>query len=72
MPNVDLADIQGKTTQHPKLAEAQAEVIDDVTARITIEVPVLYARKIKVAAAMRGMTVKRLVMDALDAQYPNL
>ena len=70
MPKVDLASIEGKKTRHPHLAEAAGNVATDKPERITIEVEACYARKMKAAAKLRGLTIKQFVMQALDNQYP--
>ncbi len=72
MPKVDLASIEGKKTQHPKLSEAKQNVGEEKPERIAIEVQAAYARKVKAAAKARGMTIKQFVMQALDDKMTNL
>ena len=72
MPNVDLKSIEGKKTLHPRMTVAKQQVADMKPERIAIEVPAVYARKIKAAAKMRGLTIKQFVMQALNEHYLNL
>ena len=72
MPKVDLASIEGKKTQHPKLSEAKQNVGEEKPERIAIEVQAAYARKVKAAAKARGMTIKQFVMQAIDDKMTNL
>lgn len=72
MPKVDLADIEGKKTRHPHMAEATVNVADEKPERISIEVQASYARKIKAAAKARGLTIKQFVMQALNEKHTNL
>ncbi len=72
MPKVDLASIEGKKTQHPKLTEAKENVGDEKPERIAIEVQASYARSVKAAAKAQGLTIKQFVMQALDYKMTNL
>ena len=73
MPKVDLASIEGKKTNHPKLSEAKRNVgEDEKPERIAIEVQAAYARKVKAAAKAQGLTIKQFVMQALDDKMINL
>lgn len=72
MPNIDLKSIEDKKTLHPRMIEAKEQVANIKLERISIEVPAVYARKIKATAKMRGLTIKQFVMQALNEHYPNL
>ena len=72
MPKVDLEQLPEKKTPRPELNEAMEQVDDTKPERIALAVPAHYARKVKAAAKARGLTIKQFVMQALDAQYPNL
>ena len=72
MPKIDLKSLEGKKMRHPHLAEAKGQVGDMKLERISIELPAHAARRIKATAKLRGLTIKQFVIQAMNAQYPNL
>lgn len=72
MPKTDIAEIQRKTQAHPDKQAAMADVTTPKLERISITVDASYARKIKAAAKLRGLTIKQFVIEALDQQYPDV
>ena len=72
MPRIDLARLQNKTTQHPEKTTTMIQVSAPKMERIAITVDAAYARKIKAAAKLRGLTIKAFVKTALDNQYPDI
>ena len=72
MPTVNIQDVEAKKTRHPRLDQELTNVASGRKERVSITVSASLARLIKSAAKAEGRTIKRYVLDALGARYPEL